>query len=210
MDVQLAEEPVVGEDFTMIFDYTHCQIDETAKRLLMEVAKETKIKEKIDAQFKGTKINSTEERPVLHTALRMSQFETLEVDGKNVVEEVHKVQERMQAFSKAIRSGDITGHTGKKLVNIVAIGIGGSFLGPEFVYEALKNDKDCKKASDGMTLKFLANVDPIDFNRALDGLNVEETLFIIVSKTFSTAETMLNARSCRKHILNHFKSDKDN
>lgn len=97
------------------------------------------------------------------------------------------------------------GYTAKKLKNIVAIGIGGSFLGPEFVFEALRFDKTCHEASSGMTLKFLANVDPIDFYRATEGLNVEETLFIIVSKTFTTAETMLNARTCRKHILDYYK-----
>ena len=93
-----------------------------------------------------------------------------------------------------MRSGNCTGFTGKKLSNLVAIGIGGSYLGPEFVFEALKFSEEGKKSSNGMTMKFLANVDPIDFSRATDGLNIEETLFIIVSKTFSTAETMLNAR----------------
>lgn len=98
----------------------------------------------------------------------------------------------------------VQGHTGKKLRNIVAIGIGGSFLGPEFVFEALRFDATCRAASEGMTMKFLANVDPIDFFRATEGLDVEETLFVIVSKTFTTAETMLNARTCRKHILSHY------
>ena len=103
-----------------------------------------------------------------------------------------------------MREGSALGHTGKKLRNIVAIGIGGSFLGPEFVYESLRFDATCKAASEGMTLKFLANVDPIDFFRATEGLDVEETIFVIVSKTFTTAETMLNARTCRQHILSHY------
>lgn len=102
----------------------------------------------------------------------------------------------------------MSGFTGKKLKNIVAIGIGGSFLGPEFVFEALRYDEKCKEAAKGMNLKFLANVDPIDFFRATDGLDVEETLFMIVSKTFTTAETMLNARTCRKHILDYYKAAK--
>lgn len=116
----------------------------------------------------------------------------------------------MEAFSDGIRAGNITGHTGKKLKNIVAIGIGGSFLGPEFVYEALRQEPACKEASAGMTLRFLANVDPIDFHRATDGLDVEETLFIIISKTFSTAETLLNARTCKKHIIHHYKATDEN
>ena len=110
----------------------------------------------------------------------------------------------MAQFAGSIRSGEAKGHTGKKLVNICAIGIGGSFLGPEFVYEALRHDPICKAASKGMNLKFLANVDPIDFFRATDGIDVEETLFIIISKTMTTAETMLNARTARQHILDHY------
>ena len=113
---------------------------------------------------------------------------------------------RIAGFSAKVRTGSFAGFTGKRLKNIVAIGIGGSFLGPEFVFEALRHDPVCKAASaeKGMQLKFLANVDPIDFFRATDGLDVEETLFVIVSKTFTTAETMLNARTCRKHILDYY------
>ena len=157
----------------------------------------------------GEKINVTEGRPVLHTALRKARSEKLEVDGADVVEGVTDVRRRMADFSESVRSGAVLGHSGKKLVNIVAIGIGGSFLGPEFVYEALRYDPACRESSKGMTLKFLANVDPIDFFRATDGLDVEETLFVIVSKTFTTAETMLNARTSRKHILDHYKVGED-
>jgi glucose-6-phosphate isomerase len=157
----------------------------------------------------GQKVNNTEGRPVLHTALRKNEGEVVQVDGQDVVAGVVDVRKRMAQFSESVRSGQSLGYSGKKLVNIVAIGIGGSFLGPEFVYEALRFDATCREASKGMTIKFLANVDPIDFSRATDGLNVEETLFVIVSKTFTTAETMLNARTCRNHILNHYKVAED-
>jgi len=155
---------------------------------------------------RGDKINNTEGRSVLHMALRKQPGDSLEVDGKDVVKDVHEVNARIAEFSKNVREGVVKGHSGKKLKNIVAIGIGGSFLGPEFVYEALRYDATCRAASKGMNLKFLANVDPIDFFRATDGLDVEETLFMIVSKTFTTAETMLNSRTCRKHILDHYKA----
>lgn len=146
---------------------------------------------------------------MLHTALRKNEGEVVQVDGQDVVAGVVEVRKRMAEFSESVRSGQSLGHSGKLLVNIVAIGIGGSFLGPEFVYEALRFDATCRAASEGRTIKFLANVDPIDFARATDGLNVEETLFVIVSKTFTTAETMLNARTCRNHILNHYKVAED-
>jgi glucose-6-phosphate isomerase len=166
--------------------------------------------DKIQALARGDKINNTEGRSVLHVALRKQAGETLEVDGTDVVKDVHAVNARIAEFSKSVRDGSLKGHSGKNLKNIVAIGIGGSFLGPEFVFEALRYDATCKAASKGMTLKFLANVDPIDFFRATDGLDVEETLFVIVSKTFTTAETMLNARTCRKHILDHYKANDAN
>ena len=142
---------------------------------------------------------------MLHVALRKPSSESLMVDGKDVVKDVHEVINQIKAFSEKVRSGELVGHTGKKLRNIVAIGIGGSFLGPEFVFEALRFDKTCQESSKGMQLKFLANVDPTDFFRATEGLDPEESLFVIVSKTFTTAETMLNARTCRNHILQHYK-----
>lgn len=122
-----------------------------------------------------------------------------------MVKDVAEVNSRIKKFTDDVRSGNLTGSTHKQLQNIVAIGIGGSFLGPEFVYEALRFDSTCKAASAGMNLKFLANVDPIDFFRAVEGLDVEKTLFVIVSKTFTTAETMLNARTCRQHIIDSIK-----
>ena len=199
-------EQLVTESNGFIFDATHTKLDPKALELLQKVADESKIFDKIQSMLKGDKINNTEGRSVLHMALRKQEGETLEVDGKDVVKDVHEVNARIAAFSKSVREGVVKGHTGKNLKNIVAIGIGGSFLGPEFVFEALRHDATCKAASKGMNLKFLANVDPTDFYRATDGLDVEETLFVIVSKTFTTAETMLNARTCRKHIVDYYKA----
>ena len=127
------------------------------------------------------------------------------VGGTDVVKDVHEVNQKIKDFTDKVRSGKISGFTGKKLQNVVSIGIGGSFLGPEFVFEALRFDSTCNTASKGMKLKFLANVDPIDFFRATEGLDPETTLFVIVSKTFTTAETMLNARTCRNHILEYYR-----
>jgi len=191
------------QDF--VIDYSHCKIDQTQVDGLKKLADETKIFDKITQMFKGEKINNTEGRSVLHTALRKEKTDSLVVDGTDVVKDVHEVNERIQAFTNKVRDGSLAGFTGKKLANIVAIGIGGSFLGPEFVFEALKFDEKAKAAAKGMNLRFLANVDPIDFFRATDGLNVEETLFVIVSKTFTTAETMLNSRTCRKFIIDEYK-----
>lgn len=195
---------------SIVFDMTHSKLDGQALDLLRKIVDEAKVFDKIQAMFKGEKINNTEGRSVLHVALRKPSSESLIVDGKDVVKDVHEVINRMKAFSDKIRSGELLGHTGKKLRNIVAIGIGGSFLGPEFVYEALRFDKTCNEASQGMQLKFLANVDPTDFFRATQGLDPEETLFVIVSKTFTTAETMLNARTCRNHIIQHYKKIQPN
>uniref|UniRef100_A0A7S3MTH2 Glucose-6-phosphate isomerase n=1 Tax=Strombidium inclinatum TaxID=197538 RepID=A0A7S3MTH2_9SPIT len=173
--------------------------------LFTKVAEETKIFEKLNAMASGEKINITENRSVLHVALRKPKEDSLVVGDTDVVKDVNEVLDRIQKFSTAVRDGTFKGHSGKKLKNIVAIGIGGSFLGPDFVSEALKHDAACNEASKGMNIRFLANVDPTDFYRATDGLDVEETLYVIVSKTFTTAETMLNARTCRNHILAHYK-----
>lgn len=186
-------------------DCTHEKIDLQGMEMLKAVAVETKITEKLQKMFAGEKLNNTEGRSVLHPALRKDKADSLVVDGVDVVKDVHEVLDRIKEFSDKVRNGTAAGFTGKKLKNIVAIGIGGSFLGPEFVYEALRYDATCKAASEGMNLKFLANVDPTDFYRATDGLDVEESLFMIVSKTFTTAETMLNARTCKNHILEYYK-----
>ena len=156
--------------------------------------------------FNGTKINLTEKRSVLHVALRMSKEQKLDVDGEgDVVKAVWEVRDKIQKFSEKVRSGDFKGFTGKDLKNVIVIGIGGSYLGPEFVYEALRYDPDWYEAAKGRALRFLANVDPTDFYRALEGLDLEETLFIINSKTFTTAETMLNARTCAAKIVKHYR-----
>ena len=156
------------------------------------------VPQKIEAMFSGEKINSTEGRAVMHPALRAPRgFEGLSVDGKDVVPGVNDVLDRIFAFAAKVRSGEWKGCTGKSLKNVVSIGIGGSYLGPEFVAEALRADKVAAAAADGRTLRFLANVDPVDVTRALDGLDASETIVVIESKTFTTAETMLNARTVR-------------
>ena len=156
--------------------------------------------------FNGVKINNTEKRSVLHVALRMNETESLVVDETegDVVKNVHGVLKRINEFSKKIRLGEQRGYSGKQLKNTLAIGIGGSYLGPEFVFEALKTDQTSRKGAEGRNLKFLANVDPIDFARAMEGFDIEETLVVIVSKTFTTAETMLNARTVRSFIIDHY------
>merc|ERR1719487_913360 len=151
--------------------------------------------------FNGDKINETEGRSVLHVALRAPRTASLVVDGKNVVAEVWSVLDAIKSFSDKVRSGEWKGHTGKPLTDVVCIGIGGSYLGVEFVFEALKTDPEAAAAASGRSLRFLANVDPIDVKRALTGLNAEETLVVIVSKTFTTAETMLNARTVKEWLI---------
>ena len=149
----------------------------------------------------GDHINITEDRAVLHTALRAQANEVMMVDGKNVIPDVHDVLDRIEAFSTALRTGKHLGSTGKKLTQVVAIGIGGSYLGPEFVHEALRTDADAKAAASGRTLHFLANVDPVDVGRALDGFDAETTLAIVISKTFTTAETMMNAATVKDWLI---------
>ena len=151
--------------------------------------------------FSGEKINVTENRAVLHVALRAAKGDKYKVDGKDVVPEVHEVLDKIKDFTDAIRSGERKGATGKRLTDVVAIGIGGSYLGPEFVYEALRMDPKAKTAAEGRRLRFLANVDPVDVARAQEGLDPETTLVVVISKTFTTAETMLNARTMREWIV---------
>lgn len=149
----------------------------------------------------GDHVNATEDRAVMHMALRAPKGKQFIVDGQDVVPEVHAVLDAIKAFSDAVRSGAKVGSTGKQLKNVISIGIGGSYLGPEFVYEALRFEPTAHAAADGRTLRFLANVDPVDVARATAGLNPEETLVVVVSKTFTTAETMLNARTLRKWLV---------
>lgn len=174
---------------------------------LHNLANATDLKGKIDSMFNGEKINTTEDRAVLHVALRAPQDASITVDGQNVVPAVHEVLSKIRAFSEKVRSGEWLGATGKPLTDVVAIGIGGSYLGPEFVFEALKMHPVAKEAASGRKLRFLANVDPVDVARAQEGLNPETTLVLVISKTFTTAETMLNARTMRAWIVDALGSD---
>ncbi|MHC5068493.1 MAG: glucose-6-phosphate isomerase, partial [Planctomycetota bacterium] len=181
----------------IIADFSRQNANDETRALLLDLAAAADLEGKIAAMARGDKINVTEDRAVLHMALRAPKDAVIEVDGVNVVPEVHKVLNRVRAFSNKVRKGQWLGATGKPLTDVVAIGIGGSYLGPEFVAEGLRTDKACAKAAAGRRLRFLANVDPIDVERALDGLDPETTLAIVVSKTFTTAETMLNAKTVR-------------
>ena len=160
--------------------------------------------DKIEAMFRGEKINKTENRAVLHTALRKLDKHSLVVDGLDVHSSVTKVWAEIELFSSKVRSGELRGFSGKKLTNFLCIGIGGSYLGPEFVYEALRSDFRGTSSQVGQ-VRFLANVDPVDVGRALENLDPESTLVIVISKTFTTAETMMNAATVRDWILHHYK-----
>lgn len=172
---------------------------ETMQKLL-NLAEAAHLKEKIDRMFNGEHINSTENRSVLHVALRAPRDAVINSDGKNVVQDVWQVLDKIQDFSDRVRSGSWVGATGKELKDVVAIGIGGSFLGPLFVHTALQTEPEAMECAKGRQLRFLANVDPIDIARNITGLNPETTLVVVVSKTFTTAETMLNARTMREWI----------
>jgi glucose-6-phosphate isomerase len=189
----------------ILFDFSHQKLDQETLDLLVKLSEERKIKEKFQAMFSGEKINTTEGRSVLHRALRMSKDESLTLEGKDIIKDVHEVLDRVKTFSEQVRNSSKTGFTGKKLKTFISIGIGGSYLGGDFVYNSLKSHPDYEKSSEGMELKFLANVCPIDFKRATKGIDFEETLFIVISKTFTTAETMLNARNCKTWLLNCYK-----
>lgn len=173
---------------------------ETTLSLLEELVEKSGLFNQIEQLFKGEKINVSEQRSVLHMALRSSPEDIYQSNGVNVVPDVHKVLKQISSFSSVIRGGSLKGYTAKIIKNVVVIGIGGSYLGIEFVYEALRSHSEAVKQSEGRRLRFLANVDPIDFSRAVDGLNVEETLFVVNSKTFTTAETILNAKTCRDWV----------
>ena len=182
---------------SILLDYSHVKLTSKTVNLLEELVKKTNLFNEIEAMFRGDKINISEKRSVLHVALRSSPEDSYVSDGKNVVPDVHQVLKSIESFSEKIRTGALKGFTNKSLQNVVVIGIGGSYLSIEFVYEALRSHPDSKIGSKGRKLKFLANVDPVDFDRAVDGLCPEETLFVVNSKTFTTAETILNAKSCR-------------
>jgi glucose-6-phosphate isomerase len=180
----------------LFLDYSKNRITNETLKLLLKLAEESGLKPRIKAMFSGEKINITENRAVLHTALRAPKGAKIFVDGKNVVPEVHAVLDKMAAFSNRVRSGAWKGHTGKRIKNLVNIGIGGSDLGPVMAYEALKHYSDRS-----LTFRFVSNVDGIDFVEATHDLDPAETLFIVSSKTFTTQETMTNAESARDWLL---------
>ncbi|MCM2429096.1 glucose-6-phosphate isomerase [Streptomyces sp. RKAG337] len=183
-------------------DYSkHLVTDETL-RLLRELAASSGVAELRDAMFRGERINVTEDRAVLHTALRAPRSSVIQVDGHDVVPAVHAVLSKMSVFTDRIRSGEWTGHTGKRITNIVNIGIGGSDLGPAMAYEVLR-----PYADRGLTLRFVSNVDGADLHEAVRDLDPAETLFIIASKTFTTIETITNATSARNWLLTGLNAD---
>jgi len=196
-----ADDPKRGERLTLeavgiYFDYSKNLITDETLKLLLQLAEESGLRARIDAMFRGEKINVTEKRAVLHVALRAPRGTSIVVDGVNVVPEVHAVLDKMTDFSNRVRSGAWKGHTGKRIRNVINIGIGGSDLGPVMAYEALKHYSDRN-----MTFRFVSNVDGTDFAEAVQDLDPSETLFIISSKTFTTLETMTNAHSARDWSL---------
>lgn len=202
-----AADPGRGTGYTLTvgdlhLDYSkHLVTDETLG-LLRELAAAADVAGLRDAMFRGEKINTTEDRAVLHTALRAPREAVVEVDGENVVPGVHAVLDKMAAFSERVRSGEWTGHTGKRIRNVVNIGIGGSDLGPAMAYEALRSFTDR-----GLTVRFVSNVDGADLHEAVRDLDAAETLFIIASKTFTTIETLTNATSARDWLLTGLRAD---
>jgi glucose-6-phosphate isomerase len=196
-----AEDPGRGERLTadaagIYLDYSKNRVTDETMRLLVELAEESGVPERRDAMFRGEHINVSEDRPVLHVALRMPEDASLVVDGTDVVREVHEVLGRMRQFAERIRSGEWTGYTGKRIRNIVNVGIGGSDLGPVMAYEALRH-----YSMRELTFRFVSNVDSTDFVEATRDLSAEETLFIISSKTFGTLETLTNANSARDWVV---------
>ena len=202
-----ADNPKRAEKFSLealgiYFDYSKNRITDKTVTLLLQLARESGLREHIDAMFRGDKINITENRAVLHVALRAPKDQTILVDGKNVVPEVHAVLDKMTAFCNRVRSGEWKGHSGKRIRNVINIGIGGSDLGPVMAYEALKYYSERS-----MTFRFVSNVDGNDFAEAVIDLDPTETLFIISSKTFTTLETMTNAHTARDWSLKAFGGD---
>src|SRR5271165_6107488 len=202
-----AEDPGRAERFSaeaagLFLDYSKNRITDKTLTLLLRLAEERGVAQRREAMFSGEKINTTERRAVLHVALRAPRGTRIEVDGADVVPDVHKVLDAMADFATRLRSGAFTGHTGKRIRYVVNIGIGGSYLGPEMAYRALHPYSDRS-----MTFRFVANVDGADFHEATHDLNAEETLFIISSKTFTTLETMTNAATARAWLVGKLGSD---
>ena len=202
-----AEDPGRGKRMNaeaegIYFDYSKHRVTDETIGLLVALAEACGLQERIDAMFRGERINVSENRSVLHVALRAPASETIMVDGVDVVEQVHEVLHRMAGFSDRVRSGDWTGHTGKRIRNVVNIGIGGSDLGPVMAYEALRHYSDRE-----LTFRFVSNVDGTDFAEATRDLDPAETLFIVCSKTFTTLETMTNAHTARQWMLDGLGGD---
>jgi glucose-6-phosphate isomerase len=196
-----AKDPARGERLTveaagLYLDYSKNRITDETLGLLLQLAQESGLREHIDAMFRGDKINTSEKRAVLHVALRAPRDASILHDGQNVVPEVHAVLDRMAEFADRVRTGAWTGHTGKRIRNVINVGIGGSDLGPVMAYEALRH-----YSARDMTFRFVSNVDGTDFAEAVLGLDPAETLFVISSKTFTTLETMTNAHTARDWLL---------
>jgi glucose-6-phosphate isomerase len=202
-----ADDPGRAERFSvegagLFLDYSKNRITDETLRLLLQLAEERGVAKRRDAMFAGDKINTTEQRAVLHVALRAPRGTVIKVDGADVVPDVHKVLDAMADFATRLRSGAFIGHTGKRIRNVVNIGIGGSYLGPEMAYRALRPFTDRS-----MTFRFVANVDGADFHEATLDLDAAETLFIVSSKTFTTLETMTNAATARAWLVGKLGSD---
>jgi glucose-6-phosphate isomerase len=202
-----ADDPGRGDRFSVeaagiFLDFSKNRITEETLQLLLRLAEASGLADRIDAMFRGEKINTTENRAVLHVALRAPASRSIVVDGKDVVPEVHAVLEQMAHFANRVRAGSWVGHTGKRIRNVVNIGIGGSDLGPVMAYEALRyySQRD-------LTFRFVSNVDGTDLAEVLRDLNAEETLFFVASKTFTTLETMTNARAARAWLVSAFGND---
>ncbi|TWU21552.1 Glucose-6-phosphate isomerase [Novipirellula galeiformis] len=196
-----AEDPQRGEKLSLealglFLDYSKNRIDAKTIALLVALAESANLKDRIEAMFSGEKINTTEQRAVLHTALRAPRDAQIEFEGENVVPEVHAVLDKMAAFCERVASGAWRGHSGKRILNVVNIGIGGSDLGPVMAYESLRHFSNRE-----LTFRFVSNVDGTDFAEATRDLDPAETLFIVASKTFTTQETMTNAKTARQWLL---------
>jgi glucose-6-phosphate isomerase len=189
-------ERLTAEAVGLYFDYSKNRVTDQTLKLLVQLAGESGLRNRIDAMFRGDKINITEGRAVLHVALRAPEGASIVVDGENVVPQVHAVLDKMARFADRVRSGAWKGHTGKRIRNVINIGIGGSDLGPVMAYEALKYYSERS-----MTFRFVSNVDGTDFAEAVRDLDAAETLFIVSSKTFTTLETMTNAQTAREWTL---------
>lgn len=187
---------MTAEAAGLYLDYSKNRITAETIALLLQLADESGLRARVDAMFAGTKINATENRAVLHVALRAPASASIEVDGHNVITDVHAVLDRMEAFCDRVRGGEWAGHTGRRIRNVVNIGIGGSDLGPVMAYEALRHYSERK-----MTFRFVSNVDGDDFAEAVQDLDAAETLFIVSSKTFTTLETMTNAHTARQWLI---------